>query len=128
MRKRQFKAALAACEDLLVDHPANANLNAYAGLCHFRLENYACAKPFLERAVSLDPSHLDAGIKLAQTYDRLHMSHECAVTAKQFLKLKPSDHTLQGLLDFHEQNLSLDVEGWESHLYRPAHLRKLSNR
>lgn len=113
---------------LLADHPANTQVNAYYGLCEFRLGNFQEAlKPF-QTAVALDPSFIDAGIKLAQTYDRLHRYHECAVVAKEFLCKRPADHTLQGLLEFHEESLSLDREGWEKHNWMPSKLSKLSNR
>ncbi len=123
-----WQEALDETARLLAKYPANPRLNAYMGLCYFRLGRYDEALPPLQRATALDPTDVDAGIKLAQTYDRLKRYHECAVVAAEFLKRRPYDHTLQGLLEAHERDLCLDRDGWEKSQWMPAKLQKMSNR
>jgi len=128
LRAGKWKEARDEAHRLLGSYPANPRLNGYLGLCEFRLGRYEEALPPLQRAAALDPTYVDAGIKLAQTYDRLHRYHECALVARDFLVHRPSDHTLQGLLDAHQGELSLDREGWEKSDWVPAHRAKLTNR
>jgi tetratricopeptide (TPR) repeat protein len=128
LRAGRLQEARDEAARLLMSYPANSHLNAYLGLCEFRLGRYEESVPPLQRAIALDPTFVDAGIKLAQAFDRLHRYHECAVVAKDFLHHRPSDHTLQGLLDAHQGELSLDREGWEKSEWVPAHRAKLTNR
>ncbi len=128
MHEGRWAEASSLATELLLTYPANSRLNGYLGLCEFRLGHYSEALEPLSRAVALDPSFVDAGVKLAQAYDRLERNHECAVVAREFLKRRPYDRNLQGLLEAHESELTLDREAWEKSEWIPAHRAKMTNR
>lgn len=113
MRDGNLEEAQVRCEALLQLQPAIPRLHALLGLCHFRAHRFAKALAPLKTAASLDPGNIDYGIKLAQTYQRLHNYHEAAVVAHDYLKLAPGNHTLQALDTLLQDHRILDKAGWE---------------
>jgi tetratricopeptide (TPR) repeat protein len=88
-------------------------------MCHFRKAEYDLAVEPFRKASILDPNFWEAGAKLAQCYDRLKRYEEAYTVAKEWLHVRPSDHTLQGLVEaLKHQVRGNKVEGWE----RTAHL------
>ncbi len=98
MQKGDWDGAITACQKALLAQPTNAKWHGYLGLCHFKKNQFDKAVDPLRRAILLDPEFVDAGTKLAQAFDRLGRYVEAHQTAEEFLRLKPSDRTLQGLV------------------------------
>lgn len=94
IRKSNWAEALKATKHLLQDHPSQARLHGYAGLCNFRLEQFESAVDSLRRAVVLDENFWEAGTLLAQALDRLLRFEEALDVVEQFLVVRPSDPTL----------------------------------
>jgi tetratricopeptide (TPR) repeat protein len=119
MQQQRWDDAILECKAVLQVQPTNARLWGYLGMCHFKKCEYQQAIEPFRKASILNPSFWEAGAKLAQCYDRLKRYEEAYVVAKEWLAVRPNDHTLQGLVD----GLKLQVkgnkkEGWE----RTAHL------
>lgn len=98
MAKGDWEGAAHACRAALQVTPTNPRLHAYLGLCFFHRGDFATAADSLRRATNLDPKFWQAGAKLAQCYDRLHRYEEAYAVASDFLKVMPTDSTLQGLV------------------------------
>jgi Tfp pilus assembly protein PilF len=118
MQQGRWEDAEAACTAGLASTPGNAKLHAYLGLCLYRKNAFDKAADSFKRATMLDPNFVDAGVKLAQSLDRLRRYEEAYVVAKEWLAVRPADRTLQGLVN----GLQLHVkgnrqDGWE----RTAH-------
>lgn len=119
MQRQAWDDAILECKAALQVQPTNARLYGYLGMCYFRKGEYQNAIEPFRKASVLDPNFWEAGAKLAQCYDRLKRYEEAYEVAKEWLRVRPNDHTLQGLVD----GLKLQVrgnkkEGWE----RTAHL------
>jgi tetratricopeptide (TPR) repeat protein len=118
MQQGRWEDAEVACQCALGSNPCNAKLHAYLGLCLFRKNAFDKAADSFKRATMLDPNFVDAGVKHAQSLDRLRRYEEAYVVAQDWLKIRPADRTLQGLvngLQFHVKGNRQD--GWE----RTAH-------
>ena len=114
MKAGRYDEAQKEFRRLVILYPTNAKLHAYEGVCYFRQENFEAAVPCLTRAVNLEPTYADAGIKLAQAYDRLKRYEEAFVVVTDFLKVKPGDATLQGLSFFLKDRVKGNrKDGWE---------------
>ncbi len=119
MQRQAWDEAIMECKAALQLQPTSALLNGYLGMCYFRKAEYALAVEPFRKASILDPKFWQAGAKLAQCYDRLKRYEEAYEVAKDWLKVKPNDHTLQGLVDaLKHQVRGNKIEGWE----RTAHL------
>lgn len=119
MQRGEWEDAIAACRAALQVTPTNAKINAYLGMCLFRTGDFAAAIAPFRCATTLDPKFWQAGAKLAQCYDRLHRYEEAYATAKEWLKVMPSDRTLQGLVFALEHQVKGNrKDGWE----RTGHL------
>jgi len=94
LKSGRWADALAMAEKLVEQQPLNARAHAYAGLCHFRMGNYEQAIAPLQRAITLDENHWEAGIKLAQALDRLQRYEEALDIVNRCLVIRPSDPTL----------------------------------
>lgn len=119
MQQGRWDDAELACRSALQVQPTSAKLHAYLGLCLFRKNNFEQAAESFKRATMLDEKFVDAGVKHAQCLDRLRRYEEAYVVAQDWLRVKPSDRTLQGLvngLQYHVKGNRSD--GWE----RTAHL------
>ena len=68
-----------------MERPADAKIHAYEGMCLFRLGDFAGAEVCFGRATALDPRFVDAGVKRAQCFDRLHRYDEALARARRFL-------------------------------------------
>ena len=118
MRAGQHLEAQKEFRRLINLHPTNARLHAYEGMCFYRMAQLEAAIPCFQRAVSLDPNFVEAGVKLAQSFDRLKRYEEAYVVVKDFLKVQPNDRTLQGLAYFlKDQTVGNRKEGWERTMY-----------
>ncbi len=114
MQQGRWDEAVHACQCALQVQPISPKLHAYLGVCYFRQEKFENAIDSLRRATMLDPQFVDAGVKLAQAYDRLRRYEEAYVVAQEFLRIRPGDRTLQGLvngLQYHVKGNRTD--GWE---------------
>jgi tetratricopeptide (TPR) repeat protein len=101
------RAALQVC-------PTNAMLHAYLGICLFKQSQFAPAAESFKRANLLDPKFVDAGVKLAQCYDRLRRYEEAFEVAQEWLRICPSNRTLQGLVNCLELQVKGNrTDGWE---------------
>jgi tetratricopeptide (TPR) repeat protein len=119
MRNRAWDDAISECEAALQLQPINPNLWGCLGMCHFRKGEYELAIVPFHKASALDPSFFEAGTKLAQCYDRLKRYEEAYETAREWLAIRPSDHTLQGLVAALKYQVKGNrTDGWE----RTAHL------
>ena len=119
MQAGRWDNAESACNAALQVQPTSAKLHAYLGICYFRQGCFERAVDSLKRATLLDPNFVDAGVKLVQSLDRLQRYEEAFAEAIEWLKLRPGDRTLQGIVHC----LSLHVkgnrqDGWE----RSAHM------
>ncbi len=89
-------------------------LHAYLGICLYKQNQFAPAAESFKRATLLDPKFVDAGVKLAQCYDRLRQYEEAYVVAREWLTICPSNRTLQGLVHGLELQVKGNrVDGWE---------------
>lgn len=113
LRECKWDEAIFEANQMVQLHPTNAKAQGYLGLAYFRKGAYKEAIGPLERAVSLDPMYVDAGLKLAQSYDRACRYHDACVVAKEFLKIQPNQHMLQGILDRLDRYEYVDKDGWE---------------
>lgn len=110
----RFADAEVACLDLIDRLPTNPKGHAYLGLILFKKGAFHEAIPRLKTAISLDPEYVDAGLKLAQCYDRTHQREEAFTTAKEFLRIQPYNRMLQGIVHaLQHQVIGNRVEGWE---------------
>jgi Flp pilus assembly protein TadD len=109
-----WDGAIAACKAALQLVPVDAKLHGYLGCCYFRKGDYASAIEPFRRATALNPKFWEAGTKLAQCYDRLHRYEEAYATAKEWLHVRPGDHTLEGIVFALKDMVHGPVkEGWE---------------
>lgn len=114
MHQGDWDGAFAMTQAALQATPTIPKLHAYLGLCYFRKSDFASAEGCFRRAVTLDPHYWEAGAKLAQCLDRLYRREEAFTVAKQFLKVNPSDRTLQGIVHALEHQVKgHHQEGWE---------------
>jgi len=119
MQRQAWDDAIIECKAALQLQPTNARLWGYLGMCHYRKGEFQLAIEPFRKASVLDPRFYQAGAKLAQCYDRLKRHEEAYATAKEWLAVQPSDHTLQGLVEgLKHQVKGNKKEGWE----RTAHL------
>lgn len=124
MQKGDWDGAIAACRAALQVMPVDAKLHAYLGCCFFRKGDFTSAIEPFRKATLLEPKFAEAGIKLAQCYDRLHRYEEAFATAKEFLKVRPGDHTLEGIVFALQDRVTEGrTEGWERtrHLSHEVH-------
>lgn len=113
MRQGDWEGAMLACKAGLQVQPTNAKLLGYLGLCQFRNADYAAAEVSFRRATLLDPNFLDAGIKHAQCLDRLKRYEEAYQVAQDWLRKKPGEKTLMGLVTFLGPQVRGERQGWE---------------
>lgn len=113
MRQGDWEGAMVACQSALQVQPTNPKLLAYLGLCQFRKADYAAAELSFRRATLLDPNFLDAGIKHAQCLDKLRRYEEAYVVAQEWLRKKPGERTLTGLIEFLRLQVNGERQGWE---------------
>lgn len=114
MARGQWDEAIVACKSALQVTPVNPKMNAYLGMCYFRKNDFASAIEPFRRATLLDPKFWQAGAKLAQCYDRLRRYEEAYATAREWIKVNPNDHTLQGLIHALEHQVQGNRrDGWE---------------
>jgi len=119
MQKGQWDDAIVECKAVIQVQPTNARVYGLLGMCHFRKGDYQGAIDPFRKASVLDPKFWEAGAKLAQCYDRLKRYEEAYEVAQEWLRVRPQDHTLQGLVEaLRYQVRGNKVEGWE----RTAHL------
>lgn len=115
MQAQDWAGAAAACVDGLRAMPTNPKLHAYLGLCLFHSQRFEEAEQSFQRATTLDPQFWQAGVKHAQTLDRLGKYEEAYDVAKCWQRLAPNDRTLSALLMGLEMR-GLDhgpKQGWE---------------
>jgi len=118
MQRQAWDDAILECKAALQLQPTNSRLYGYLGLCYFRKGDYQQAIEPFRKASVLDPNFWEAGAKLAQCYDRLKRYEEAYEIAKEWLRVRPNCHTLQGLVDgLKDQVRGNKIEGWE----RTAH-------
>jgi tetratricopeptide (TPR) repeat protein len=114
MRAGHWDAALAEAQAGILELPTHAGYHAFVGLCHFRKGDYHKAVDPFKRATILDPGMWQAGFKLAQCYDKMRLYEEAHATAKEFLRVAPNDHGLQGLvLALQPMVTEGRIESWE---------------
>jgi tetratricopeptide (TPR) repeat protein len=118
MAQGRWEEAEYACKAALQIQPVSAKLHAYLGLCKFRQNLFEAAAESFKRATCLDPNFVDAGAKHAQALDRLQRYEEAYVVATEWLRVRPSDRTLQGLVHGLQNHVKGNrTDGWE----RTAH-------
>jgi tetratricopeptide (TPR) repeat protein len=114
MQNGRWEEAEHACNAALQVQPTSAKLHAYLGMCYFRRSICDKAVDSFKKATLLDPNFVDAGIKLAQSYDRLQRYEEAYATAVEWLRIRPADRTLQGLVHgLQHQVKGNRTDGWE---------------
>ena len=119
MQRQAWDDAIVECKATLQLQPTCSKLYGYLGMCYFRKGEYTHAIEPFRKASVLDPNFWQAGAKLAQCYDRLKRYEEAFEVASEWLKVHPSDHTLQGLVEgLRYQVHGNRLDGWE----RTAHL------
>jgi len=119
MQQGAWDDAILECKAVLQLQPTNARILGCLGMCHFRKGEFDKAIVPFRKASILDPKFWEAGVKLAQCHDRLKRYEEAYEIAKEWLRVRPQDHTLQGLVEaLKYQVRGNKVEGWE----RTAHL------
>jgi len=96
-----------------------------AALC----ERFEEAAVELERAVTLEPDHYEAALKLAQSLDRLGRYEDAYDVVREFLPRRPDDPTLllmaQGLEEFVPRRIT---DGWEKSVRLDHRIVELAGR
>lgn len=125
MQQRRWQEALVLCQQAVHALPNDARAQALLGVCLFHMGRYDEALPPLRCATVLDPKCWEAGLKLAQCYDRLHRHEEAYATAAEWLKVQPNQPQLQGIVHLLEHQVRGNrTDGWERTrgLERQVHL------
>ncbi len=123
MRHGHWDEAIAACTDALHIQPCSPRLRGLLGMCYFRLQRWDEAEKEFRKAVSLDPNFWEAGVKLAQSLDRLKRYDEAYVTAVEWLRVQPNDPALQALIDaLGRYKHSNATDAWERTIRADAEL------
>ncbi|HWD38327.1 MAG TPA: tetratricopeptide repeat protein [Fimbriimonas sp.] len=118
MQEGKWEDAEHASRAALQVHPTSAKLHAYLGICLFRQNKFEPAAESFKKSTLLDPNFVDAGVKHAQCLDRLQRYEEAFVVANDWLKVRPSDRTLQGIVHGLQHHVRGNrTDGWE----RTAH-------
>ncbi|MDR3687886.1 MAG: tetratricopeptide repeat protein [Fimbriimonas sp.] len=119
MQRGAWEDAIVECRAVLQLQPTNTRILGYLGMCHFRKGEFDKAIEPFRKASVLDPNFWEAGVKLAQCHDRLRRYEEAYEIAREWLRVRPQDHTLQGLVEALKYQVRGNrVDGWE----RTAHL------
>jgi tetratricopeptide (TPR) repeat protein len=114
MQAGKWEDAQVQCEAYVQLQPGNATLNAYLGLCHFRRNEFDKAAVWFRKSVTLEPRYHEAGLKLAQSLDRMMKYKEALEVAKQFLALYPNDAQLRALVNgLQRQHGAEEEESWQ---------------
>ncbi len=123
MKEGNFVEAQKEFRRLVFTTPTNARLHAYEGICFFRMNNFEAAIPCLKRAFDLDPKFVEAGIKLAQAYDKLLRYDEAYSVVQDCLTVRPGDATVQGLAYFLKDRIKGNrKDGWERSVHLESHI------
>lgn len=123
IRNARWQEAERACRHLLCARPADARLNAFQGICLFRMGDFAAAEPCFMRATVLDPWFVNAGVKRCQCLERLRRYDEALELAREWLAKRPNDPTLGAILRFYGNRPDASrTEAWQVGLRknRPA--------
>lgn len=114
MARGAWAEAQARSAELVQAHPANAKLHGYLGLCLFRQQNFSAAADCFRKALLLDDKFWEAALKLAQCHDRLLQYDEALSAAKIAHKLRPSDPTINVLINGLERQVTESLtDGWQ---------------
>ena len=114
LQKGRWADAEHLCRSMLQVQPCNAKMQGYLGVCLFRQNRFEDAARAFKTASCLDPNFVDAGVKHAQSLFRLHRYEEAYEVAQHWLKQRPSDHALQGLIEQLEFQVKGNrTDGWE---------------
>lgn len=119
MARGNWEGAFAACQSLAVEHPSSAKVQGYLGLCLYRQQNFEAAAACFRKALLLDEKFWEAALKLAQCLDRLMQYEEALEAAKAAHKLRPSDPTINVLVNGLERQVcEKPVDGWQKSTIR----------
>jgi Flp pilus assembly protein TadD len=114
MQQGRWDDASSRLQAMLQVQPVNPKLHAYLGCCHFRKNEFEKAAECFRRAVTLDPKYWEAGLKLAQSLDRLMRYKEALQVAEEFLHLRPNEGSLQALVNgLRRQQGAVEEESWQ---------------
>jgi len=93
------------------------------GMAHFRKQDFAAAIPCFERATILDPKFVEAGLKHAQSLDRMRRYAEAFSVAEDWYKVQPNHPILRSLVEQLRQYSGSPTQGWErtQHVNRKVH-------
>src|SRR5207237_5921316 len=97
MGQGNWEGAAKRCDELITEHPTNARLYGYRGLCLYRKQAFEDAAGAFQKALLLDEKFWEAALKLAQCLDRLMKYPEALTAARVAHKLRPSDPTVNVL-------------------------------
>ncbi len=113
MGRGDWDGAFTSCQQLIADHPSSAKLHGYIGLCLYRRTDYAGAAASFRTALLLDEKFWEAALKLAQCLDRMMQYDEALDAAKAAHKLRPSDPTINVLVNGLERQVTeKSADGW----------------
>lgn len=120
MGRGEWETAQTRCSELIASHPTNARLHGYLGLCLFRLQQYEEATRSFRLALTLDEKFWEAALKLAQCFDRMMKYPEALEAARVAHRLRPSDPTINVLINGLERQASDPITGggWEKNAVR----------
>jgi predicted Zn-dependent protease len=122
MQKGQWDDAITRLQAILQMQPVNARLHGYLGVCYYKKNKFEEAATEFRKAVTLEPHFWEAGVKLAQSLDRLMRYKEALEVAEHYLHLKPNDGTLQALVNgLRRQQGATSEESWERSIKHDFH-------
>ncbi|MBI1756684.1 MAG: tetratricopeptide repeat protein [Fimbriimonas ginsengisoli] len=98
MAQNDWEAAECRSRVLMVEHPTNARLRGYLGLCLYRKQAFEEASEHFRKAILLQPTFWEASLKLAQCLDRLMRYEEALEAAREAHLVHPGDPTLNVLI------------------------------
>jgi len=128
LRQGKWTEARCQCDALLEEHPTNARLHGYLGLCFYRQGQFEEAIVPLRQATILDESFVDAGVKLVQSLDRLQRYEEALELAEGFLVVDPNEEQLKVLIKgLRRQIPDRITEGWQRSVHLDRYEVKLAS-
>jgi predicted Zn-dependent protease len=114
MQQGKWEEALLQCQALLQVQPINPRLHGYLGICLLRKNDFVGAEAAFRKAITLEPSFWEAGVRLAQVLDRQLKYKEALQIAEHYLHMRPNEHSLQVLVNgLRRQQGAVEEESWQ---------------
>jgi tetratricopeptide (TPR) repeat protein len=114
MAAGKWNEAAAMCNALIAEHPTTAKLYAYLGWSYAQMGRPSDSIEPLRKAVILEPHFWQASLQLAQLLDRLGRYAEALQHARDALKDKPGNASIEALIRGLERQVPESItDSWQ---------------